>query len=114
MQIGEHSVIEGGLIYDDNGHDPTSSVRQLNKLTVFSNPNWDKKDAMSDEWAFFCSINVMDVGFLAIGGLGKDKNGTDNVVRRSLEYNKLELSCAKLRKAKATYYLESSYPLAGS
>ena len=62
MQIGEHSVIEGGLIYDDNGHDPTSSVRQLNKLTVFSNPTWDKKDSMSDERAFFCSLNVMDAG----------------------------------------------------
>ena len=51
---------------------------------------------MSDERAFFCSLNVMDAGFLAIGGLGKDKNGTDNVVRRSLEYNWMGKNRAKI------------------
>ena len=47
--------------------------------------------------------------------ISNNKQGYNNKINyNNNNDNKLELSCAKLRKAKATYWLESSYPLAGS
>ena len=81
VEIGDKTVIAGGMIYDDKGHSPLKIVK---KLSEGRQNYWPKEQSMKKSRAFFCAVNIKDRGFLAIGGLGNDGNG--NTVEKSVEF----------------------------
>ena len=86
MRVGEDTVIVGGMVYDDKGHDTSGSFRELSTL-VFGGTSWDAKDDMSKRRAFFCSVNIKDGALLAIGGLGIDKKR--QIIQKSVEHRRV-------------------------
>jgi len=90
--IGGNAYILGGMLYDNDGHDPTTtirSIREVDKSNINRYSIGDKTDYWTGEMymekprAFFCTAEV-EKGLLMIGGLSKDKK--KSVVEKSVEY----------------------------
>ena len=81
MRVGDKTIIVGGMVYDNKGHDPSGSFREL--TTGFGGPSWDGKHDLSKRRAFFCSLNIKDGAVLSIGGLGIERKM--NVIQKSVD-----------------------------
>lgn len=85
LHVGGETIIIGGMVYDDSGHEPSDSVRRLGRGGL--GINWAQLNKpMEKKRAFFCAVKVGESGFLAIGGLGQGQDGQGNVVEQSAEY----------------------------
>jgi len=84
LHVAGQTLIMGGMVYDDNGHDVTSSVRYL---AAFFPTHWKNKRRMRSKRAFFCTVKVKDGGILVIGGLGH--NNSVNTVEKSVEFKSM-------------------------
>jgi len=86
IRVGDKTVIVGGMVYDNKGHDPSGSFRELTR--GFGGPEWDGKKDISKRRAFFCSVNIKDGALVSIGGLGKDKK-KNNIIQKSVDYRRV-------------------------
>jgi len=87
--VGGKAYILGGMVYDKQGHEPTSSIRVLHEtdgpISRYDKEYWHgRSNKMNKKRAFFCSAKVKDGGILSIGGLGRNETG--NTVEKSVEY----------------------------
>ena len=98
------TLIVGGMVFNDEGHAPTNTVRILTTDYLSSHnkddPCWDKSDSMESSRAFFCSVKVKEEGMLLIGGLGNNAGG--NTIEKSVEYRKM---------GKSKHYRKNKYAL---
>jgi len=94
------TYIWGGMVYDKNGHEPTSSIRSVLEFgsdSAFLADYWRDSGSLDKKRAFFCSANVLNGGILSIGGLGRNKTG--NTVEKSVEFKQVPFgSIAHLKK----------------
>eukprot|EP00092_Neocalanus_flemingeri_P008993 GFUD01009677.1.p1 GENE.GFUD01009677.1~~GFUD01009677.1.p1 ORF type:complete len:515 (+),score=81.44 GFUD01009677.1:118-1662(+) len=92
LHVGRTGVVTvGGMVYDSQGHDPTASVRDLYDSGSGSSYNiwWNDRKDLEKKRAFFCLVKVKEGGFLATGGLGRDRTG--NKVEQTAEYRQIGL-----------------------
>ena len=82
LTVGSKTIIVGGMVYDDTGHEPSDSVRKLGSMSWSSLSR--SSSLLKRKRAFFCSVKVKEAGFLSVGGLGQAGKG--NVVEQSVEY----------------------------
>jgi len=112
LHVGGKTIILGGMVYDDNGHEPSDSVRRLGKDGL--GINWASLGRnMEKKRAFFCAVKVRESAFLAIGGLGQGQDGQGNVVEQSVEYRGIKRGEKKMTKAADMSIPRSGHGCAG-
>ena len=85
------AYIIGGMVYDENGHDPTTTIRSLTEVdksnidrySLDKSDYWRGSKQMEKPRAFFCTAET-EAGLVMIGGLSRDQK--TSVVEKSVEY----------------------------
>ena len=65
VNVGTTSYIIGGMAVDGNGHHHLRTVKKLGYNS------WPRDGNLKASRAFFCAVNLLEQGFLAIGGLSE-------------------------------------------
>ena len=87
IHVGGETIIAGGMVYDGEGHEPSSAIRKFG-YDSWTSLTFRGSEELRKERAFFCAVKVKESGFLSIGGLSQGHQG--NVVEQSAEYRRVK------------------------